>query len=61
MIEIILDNKSYVKNEKADNAKNDTNDNAEICSKGCQSYNKTMEEVLQATTKHRDAALALKI
>ena len=49
-----------MKNEKADNVKSDTNDNAEMCSKGCHLYSKTMEEVLQATAKHRDAALALK-
>ena len=35
-------------------------DNAVKCSKGCHKYNKTTDEIVEAATKHKEAALALK-
>ena len=56
-----MDENCTVKSEKPDKAKTEVMDkNAEKCSNGCNKYTKSMDEVLKATSKHRDAALALK-
>ena len=40
--------------------KNDVDRNFKDCYNGCKKYNKTMDEIVQAVSKDREPALALK-
>ena len=39
---------------------NDVDRNAKHCKNGCQKYNKSVDEIVQAASKHREAVVALK-
>ena len=57
-----MDDNFAVKCDKIDKAKNNMIDKnkPEVCSNGCHKYSKSFDEVVQALSKHRDAAVTLK-